>query len=301
MGTIVILGHASDLCCRLVRDRLLGRGRRVLDLPEDQVLPGLGFAWEVQDRTLRGVLRFRGTELEFGEIDAVLARFYGVPVTPEGYESADGRYACSEWNALAVAWTSRLACPVVNRLRPEHWYRVSLNGPTLAALAPGGPFRRPRSLVTTLEAEARDFQARCGGRVRYEPMSQSVGYRVDGPDGLARLAGLAGTLPFSLVEVIEGDRFGAFVVGDRVVLVAADGSDAGEPPPAVEEDAIGLAATLGLGFCRLALVRPRDGEWSCSSVERLPRLDDCGEEARDLVVGHLADLLGADGSGGPGR
>ena len=301
MGTVLLLGHSSDACCRLVRERLLGRGRRVLFLPEDQVLPGLGFAWEVQGRTLRGVLRFDETEVEFGEIDAVLARFFGVPVSPEAYGTTDGRYVSSEWNALAVAWTSGLACPVVNRLRPELWYRVSLNAPALAALAPGGPFRRPRVLVTTREAEARDFQGRCGGRVRYEPLTHPVGYRVDGREGLGKLAALSGTLPFSLTELVEGERFEAFVVGDRVVLAAADGSPAGEPPGPVAGDALALAGALGLTFCRLALVRAPGGGWFCLSLERLPQLDDCGGDVQDLVVGHLADLLDRGASGGPGR
>ena len=116
MGTVIILGHTNDTCCRLVRERLLLQGRRVLFLPEDQVLPGLGFAWEVQGRTLRGLLRFDGTEVAFGEIDSVLARSYGVPVSPEAYATADGRYVTSEWNAIVVAWTSGLACLVVNRV-----------------------------------------------------------------------------------------------------------------------------------------------------------------------------------------
>jgi len=273
----------------------------VLFLPEDQVLPGLGFAWEVQGRTLRGVLRFNGTEVGFGEIDAVLARFYGVPVSPEAYATTDGRYVSSEWNALAVAWTSELACPVVNRLRPELWYRMSLNAPALAALAPGGPFRRARVLVTTREAEARDFQGRCGGRVRYEPLTHPVGYRVDGPAGLGKLAALSGTLPLSLTEVIEGERFGAFVVGDRVVLAAADGSSAGQPPGPVAADAVALAGALGLAFCRLALVGAPGGEWFCLSLERLPQFYDCDGDVQDLVVGHLAGLLDPAASGGDGR
>ena len=290
MKTVLILGHGGDLCCHGVRDELLDRGCRVIHLPEDRLLPGIGLAWEVQGRSLRGSVRFEGQEADFDEIDGVLVRSMGVPVAPEAYDSVDGRYVSSEWNAMVMAWASAMPCTVVNRVRPELWYRSSLNVQALAALAPDMPFRRPSAMVTTRVEDARDFQSRRGGRVRYEPLTQRVGYRVDGEEGLGRLSRLTGTLPLQLIEVVDGDQFGAFVVSDRVVMTDFHGSLV-TPEDTVEEDAVSVARSLGLAFCRLELAREDDDTWSCSAVDRLPHLYDCTPETRSLIAGLLADAL----------
>jgi len=70
------------------------------------------------------------------EISGVLNRGYGVPVTAGEYETSDGRYLTAEWNALTAAWLDLMPCTVVNRLRPELWYRPRLNVADLATLAP---------------------------------------------------------------------------------------------------------------------------------------------------------------------
>jgi hypothetical protein len=297
MGNILILGQSGDTCCRQVHERLAGRGRQVLFLPEDRVLPGLDFVWEVQGRTLRGRVRYEGRRAEFGEIGGVLARSYGIPVSPEIFATTDGRYVCSEWNALVMAWLASLPCPVVNRLRPELWYRASLNAPGLVALVPGTRFKRPRTMVTTRIDDARDFHRRCGGQVRYVPLTQPISYRID-EEGIEKLESLSGAVPFHLIEVVEGERVEAFVVGDRVVLAAADGSVNREPRGRVADDCREVARTLGLAFCRLALVSPAGCDWYCLGVERTPQLYDCGQDAQDLVVEDLADLLTSGGEGG---
>src|SRR5262249_49879271 len=148
--------------------------------------------------------------------------------------------------------------------------------------------------------DARDFQRSCGGRVRYEPLTQPVGYRVDGAEGLQKLGALAGTLPFHLTEVVEGDRVEVFVVGDHVVMMGTDGSVARDRPDQVAGDARAVARALGLSFCRLALVRAADSDWFLLGAERIPQLYDCGADVQDLVVEHLADLL-ATGGGEGGR
>jgi|GEM_PF-4194039 len=295
MGVVLILGHSDDLCCRKVQEQLLGRGRQVLYLPEDRILPGLDFTWEVHGRTLRGRVRYGGQQAEFEEIDAVLTRSYGVPVSLETYATTNGRYVSSEWNALTMAWLASLPCPVVNRLRPELWYRVSLNVTVLAALVPAAPFKRPRTMVTTRIEDARDFHRRCGGRVRYEPLTQRVGYRVDSDEGLGKLAALSGTLPFQVSEVLDGEPFEAFVVGEHVVMMGADRSVAHEPPGHAAGDAREVVRALGLTFCRLALIHAAGDDWYILGAERIPQLYDCGEDVQNLVVEHLAEVLTTDG------
>src|SRR4051812_15694118 len=102
MGKVLILGHDGDHCCVRVRDRLTERGREVLFLPENRALPGLDFAWEVQGRTLRGRVRYEEGQETFDEIDGVLARSYGIPVSAETFATTDGRYVSAEWNAVVM-------------------------------------------------------------------------------------------------------------------------------------------------------------------------------------------------------
>jgi hypothetical protein len=295
MGIILVLGQTGDPCCQRVQKCLADLGREVVFVPEDRSLPGLDLVWQVQGHTLRGSARYEDRVVEFAEIEAVLARAYGIPVSAEVFATADGRYVSSEWNALLVAWLSSLPCRVVNRLRPELWYKASLNAPSLAALLPAARFKRPRTMVTSRVDDARDFRERCAGRVRYEALTQPMGYRIDEIEAFEKLAALSGTVPLQLVEVIEGHRFAAFVVGDRFVLVADDGSIVREPEACAAEASHEVAQTLELVFCRLGLVRSPRGDWYCMGVERTPLLHDCGEEAQDLVVGYLADHLTSGG------
>jgi hypothetical protein len=158
----------------------------------------------------------------------------------------------------------------------------------------GPGLARPGRAVQAAE-DARDFHGRCDGRVRYEPLTQRVGYRVDNDEGLGKLAALAGTLPFQVSEVLDGERFEAFVVGEHVVMMRADGSMAHEPPGHAARGAREVVRALGLAFCRLALIHAAGDDWYVLGAERIPQLYDCGEDVQNRVVEHLAEVLTIDG------
>ena len=145
-------------------------------------------------------------------------------------------------------------------------------------------------MVTTVEADARGFQKRCGGRVRYEPITQPLSYKVEGEAGLEKLAGLSGTLPFHLTEVIDGDHFDAFVVGDRVLLAAADGAPAAGLAHVVADDARGRRGA------RARVLPARPGPVAGPGVvlplgPPPPSPLRLANDFRNLVIDSLADLL----------
>src|SRR5215471_13395355 len=127
MSFTLIVGRDEDLCCDLVRKRLAALGREAVFLPEDRLFPGLEFIWELHDGNVRGAVGIGGRRGAFGQISAVLARFSGITTTAEEHKTKDGQYLNSEWHALVRGYVHSLPCPVVNRLRPELWYKTRLN------------------------------------------------------------------------------------------------------------------------------------------------------------------------------
>ena len=293
MGTILILGRNEDLCCQLVADELRQEGREVLFLPEDQLLPEMLFAWTPADGA--GAVRFRGQETRFSEMDGVLYRFYGLPIPAEEYQTQDGQYTCSEWNALFMAWLHPQTCPVINRLRPELWYRTRLNSVALSALVPDLPFARPRTLVTTRSAEAQDFRQRLGSPVTYAALSGSAPYHIHDDEGMGKLTALSGALPLHLMETVAGQAYEAFVAGSAVTLVRGDGSVGDSAPASLAERCVQAGARLGLSFYQLSLVETASREWYCLNLDRMPQLYACGLDAQGEIVRNLCALLMSQG------
>ena len=291
MGTILILGRPEDLCCELVRQQLCCTGHDVWFLSEDQLLPDLRFVWAPPDAN--GVIEYRGRVERFGDIDGVLCRFYGIPIQPEDYATPNGQYVSAEWNALLMAWLHKLGCPVFNRLRPELWYKSRLNVPDLASLVPRSPFKRPRSLITTVHDDARAFCRSSPGPVHYSPLTQPARYRIQSEAHQEQLALLNHSLPLYLTECVEGRALDAFVTAHDVVFVDADGNIAEDVRSATRNACVDMGASLGLGFYRLSLVETADDEWFCLGLDRMPQLYNCAPDAQFQIARHLADSLSA--------
>jgi hypothetical protein len=290
VGAILIVGRLDDPCCRLVQQRLVERGRDVALVPEDRLLPGLGFAWKPGPGA-QGSVGYDGRKIRFAEVDAILSRAWSVPVSPQAFETGDGRYVCAEWNALLMAWLHAMPCIVVNRLRPELWYKAQLNPADLASLLPEMPFRLPRSLVTTNLDDANAFYRSVRGATRYSPLTGASRYRIETETDREKLAALNGSLPLHLTEVIEGRVVEAFVVPPGVLFVDEAGRLIAEGGDAVARPCVEIADALGLGFCRLALVDARDGDWYCLGVDRAPHLYNCAPETQDRIARALARVL----------
>jgi hypothetical protein len=234
--------------------------------------------------------------MDFRDVGGVLARAWGFPVSPALFHTKDGQYISSEWNALLMAWLDRLPCPVVNRLRPELWYKTHLHVPEIVGLVPGVRFTWPAVRVTTTADDAREFYRRCGGRVRYWPLTQHVPYPVETETDLDKLAALAGTLPLYLTEAIAGDRRDAYVVGTDVIALDMEGARAGALPRPVARRCVAIARALGLTFCMLSLVVTSAGDWYGLRLDRMPSLIDAGEEARQDIGALLVASLTGEGA-----
>jgi len=284
MGTTLVVGRDEDLCCKLVRDRLTELGREVLYLRENDLFPGMDFVWELNQGKSRGSVGRGGHRVPFEELDGVLARFTGITTSAEEHKTKDGQYLNSEWHALARGYIHSLPCPVVNRLRPELWYKQRLSTADFSAMAPQARFLQPRTLVTTNFAEVGGFFELCGRRMRYSPISLPANYVIEDAADLEKLERLCGVMPLFLSEVVNGTAVRAFVVGREVVF---DGEGSDTASEACRES----AARLGLTFCEFELVETARGDWYCQGVQCAPYLFDCSEEARarviDLLIGEL--------------
>ena len=284
MGVTLLIGREDDLCCRLVRDRLTAAGREFIFLHENELFPGLNFAWELNQGKTSGCVGLDSECVRLDQLDSVFARFSGITTSPEEHATKDGQYLNSEWHALARGFVESLACPVVNRLRPELWYKMRLGVPDIISLAPAQRFRLPRTIVTTSVAEARSFFHRCGKRMRYSPLSMPSDYLIEREEDMEKLEPLSKTLPLSLTAVVEGHGMSAFVVGSEVVFD-------GPRHELAARYCLDAASSLGLTFCEFELVLTHSGECFCLGIRYAPSLIWCAEETRAAVVEQLTAIL----------
>ena len=294
MGTILILGRSEDDFCRLMCDQLCQMGRGVLFVVEEALFPALCFTWRVPDD---GVLRWQGKTVAFPEIDGIISRSYGVPLSADDFATEDGKYISVEWHALLMAWLHRMPCPVINRLRPELWYRVQLQVPDLLSLVPDIPLKVPRMLITTRPEEARAFWENAGGQIYYHPANELTRFPIFAAADLEKLATLSATLPLRLTERIVGTPCDAFVAGERVTLVDPTGGLRPCVPDDLAAACTAIGARLDLTFYRLSLVENEQGEWYCLALDRLPYFRGQSAEAQSAIVRAVAGALTA---GGPG-
>jgi len=284
MGCTLVIGSDEDLCCLLVRDRLQSLGRQTLYLPENRLLPGIHFTWELKSDDSKGTIALGDQAVEFSQIDGVLARFSGIATSPEDFRTKDGQYVSAEWHALMRGFIHWLPCSVVNRPGPELWYKSSLRPADLISLVADLKFNLPRTMVATSFEEARDFLDASRGRVRYSPLTLPSNYVLTTANDARKLATLSRLLPLCLTEVVPGESVDAYVVGTRVVVEGTSDESAAFRCQHV-------AGALGLTFCHFNLVRTADEEWYCLSLDCVPALYACGERTRHAIVGHLVEAL----------
>jgi hypothetical protein len=231
----------------------------------------------------------------FDEIDAVLARFYGVPVSPAAYRTPNGKYLAAEWHALALAWMHGLRCRVINRLRPEFWYKQRLNVFELQALASPTTLRFPHMQVTTSRRDARNFFKRFGGRMRYSPLTQPLTYTIDDESSLERLMRLIEMLPLQLCEPIDGEQLSAFVIAGAVTL--ADDMGTRDVSEGLIADCAALARACGFEFCEVHFTAT-EKDWFCTGLSCMPTVSGLHHPVAADIAAHVADLLTSAGGEG---
>jgi hypothetical protein len=284
MGVTLLIGREDDLCCRLLKDRLTASGCDFLFLHEDELFPGLNLAWELKQEIASGCIGLGSHSVPLDQLDGVFARFWGITTSAEEHATKDGQYLNSEWHALARGLMQSLTCPVVNRLRPELWYKMRLSVPDIVSLAPTQRLRLPRTMVTTSVQEARSFFHSCGRRMRYSPLSMPSDYLIEREQDVEKLEPLSKTLPLSLTAVVEGRATSAFVVGPDVIFD-------GPRHEAAARCCLDAASSLGLTFCEFELVFTESGECFCLGIQCAPHLVWCTPETRAAVIDQLAAVL----------
>jgi hypothetical protein len=261
----------------------------MLFLPEDQLFPDLQFIWRPP---VEGAIGFRDQRVSFGDIAGVLNRSYGVPVTSEEYETADGKYITAEWNAMVMAWLDLLPCTVVNRLRPELWYRPRLNVGDLSALLPDLRAHLPRTLVTTKSDELSAFWSASAKTISYSPLTHGAAYPVRSEGDVQKLERLSRTLPVQVTEVIEGSAFRCLVVSDEIVLTGQDGDIVRTTPPeSLKSLCVWIGQALGIVFYELSLVEKSRGDWYCLGLDRLPSLHSCSSAVQHRIADNLTRFI----------
>jgi hypothetical protein len=288
----LIIGKQADPCCGLVAEYARSNAHRVLLLPESDLFPGLGFSWQPPSM---GTITWNDVRLRFSEIAGVLYRGDGTPVTPDEYQTSDGRYLTAEWNALTMAWLDRMPCPVVNRLKPELWYRPRLNVADLATLAPGLREFLPPTLVTTERDEIRRFWAMHAGDIFYTPLTSCAEYPVRTAEDLDSLETLCGALPLQLIKLEEGARLNCFVIADDAVYLGNDGVIVQPPSGDLTLHCVAVGKALGILFYKLSLVEKPRGGWYCIGLDRLPSLNFCSPAARQRIASDLGRIMSGGG------
>jgi hypothetical protein len=286
MGHFLIIGRGEDPCCRLVEERLISLGKEVIFLQENQLFPGLDVVWELADGNSTGTISHATQTAGMGEIDGVLARFSGFPVSAEDFKTPNGQYLASEWHALIRGYVRALPCPIINRVRPELWYKPYLSVPDLVSLAPGLKLKLPRTQVATRFEDAQAFFHASGQRITYSPLTLPSPYRINTVEDLQRLETLSKSLPLYLSEVVPGEKVDAYVVGAHVICNVTQRLET-----AIQEHCIEIAAALGLLFCQFHLVRSNRDDWYCLGLTCMPDLFQCGDETRTTLAAQLTNAL----------
>jgi glutathione synthase/RimK-type ligase-like ATP-grasp enzyme len=254
----------------------------------------------VGPRGIDGTLVVGGQEVPFESIRSVYARPLEAPASR--WDQAAAAHARTVHEQL-VEWLDVSPALVVNRPRA-----MQSNGskPLQIQLIGEGGFLVPETLVTSDEAEAREFW-RQHGRLVYKSVSgvRSIVQELDGRSAM-RLGHLA-ALPVQLQQFVPGVDVRVHVVGDRVYAAEIEGVGidyrysaqhgreaalrAVELPAELEERCIKLSRRMGLPLSGIDLRRRPDGAYVCFEVNPMPAYS-YFESHTGLPIGRaLAELL----------
>ena len=283
--TYLLLGPPGDVCCLEVKTKLEAIGLASRHVGDPMAGP-TRFAWRFDSRLSSSRLVWDDAPpLPESEVAGVLVRWDGW-LDPGGWRPDDWNYAQTETQAALLGWLWSLDCPVINRYRPDPWFRLKAPlvhwQPVLARC--GLP--APEILATNLPAEARAFGD--GRGAVYTPMLGETSYLLIGPADWSGLEAMQSKTPVFLTRPHGAVRL-ACVVGPRVVW------DGPMPDEAVslEPGLLRLANETGLAFLELAFAPDPDagGRMAAVAVETRPQVGRYGDEARRAVVEGLVDLL----------
>jgi hypothetical protein len=284
----LLLGHPDDAWCRRVRGVLEARGNQTHMIANPFVHPAR-FSWRLTSaESISELADDDGFSIRGDQIAGVFVLNAGW-VEPAGWELADLAYMQAESQAALLAWLWSLSCPMVNRYPSALWYRSQ------APLLAWQPLLRRcgvpvlETLITNVEAEARDFDGRRTGAeskgIVYAPLTSDARYLVSSEQEWRGLSSMQSCAPTCLTYP-HGSASIACVVGRRVIWEGEPASGATLVEPALHR----FMAKTGLSLAEFAFAST-DAGLSAVAVETRPNLGHFHDATQQVILEGIVDLL----------
>jgi hypothetical protein len=265
----LLIGYENDPCIRIVCACLRNHGHKVYTIAEP--LSGdTSLCWKFDTAHSQSSFRWCEEPAIVGSaLQGVLLRGTGEATNPGGWDPADLAYVNVETRAALIAWLQSLACPVVNRLTADLWFRprrplVAWHTLFLSCGLPTLAIQMTNDLTT-----ARQFADRWHGELIYAPLTSSVRYPVVMTQQWSELARLMEHLPVTLLEPYQGTACYATIVGRRVIWSDESGLTVAERE-AVEAGLRQLAFVLQVDLVQVELLVGTHGP-RCIDVNIFPQ------------------------------
>jgi hypothetical protein len=280
-GPVLAIGGRLDPIFRGTVERLAARGidHCAIDLADDW-LEHVSFDLALDDRVpLAGGNRIcvGDRTILLDEVRGLLMRFLAW-APGNALTEPNGMFISSELNALFRFLPYRVACPAINRLRPDLWGFHLIDGTLLRRMV-----TVPVAVsVATLYASTVDASA--AASAHHVPFCQSeAGVALDALSGDA-LSRIAKTLPLRLMPRCGGDELEVYVVGEAVHATAPLDAELAAASRAI-------ARELGVRFCQLVWSTGGDGGPAMQRVHLFPGYDYRSAPPLDAICDSLVEEL----------
>ncbi len=281
---ILVSGIVADEMTELMCARLQDMGLDHLLLDHLLVPGGVDVTWSIDGGDVDGFVMAQQRRVDLAEVSGVYARYAGYRGRDRrGLDGLERDLADAEYQLALMQLFDVIPVLVVNRPMASLSNDSKLWQQQIANRL---GFYTPRTLATTVPAEAAAFYAECGERVIYKSLSgvRSIVRRMT-RDDLKRLPLLA-NCPTQFQEHVAGidvrvHTVDAEVYATEIRSKASDyryAGDQGEPrtmsaidlPDDVAERCVDLARFMGLAVAGIDLRRTADGRWACFEVNPSP-------------------------------
>ena len=287
----LVIGHDSDPLSQGVATALRDHGHEVALTPEPLSAAGT-FTWALETHRSESQIRgLSGHGIPSDELQGVLVRALGGPLTRDGWAAEDFAYVQAEVHALLLAWLWSLPCRVVNRMSADLWFRPQRAYPEWHPLLVRCGLPAPAAQITNLLDAARTFAAASDGVMTYAPLTSAARYPVATDHDWEELGKVMAVVPVCLVEPCSDAAHYACLIGNEVVW------DGRADPGAAEREVFQhglrrLAAMLRLDFVQIE-VRAGHTGLCCTGVDFYPHLASYAPQRQEaLIAGVVAVLEG---------
>jgi glutathione synthase/RimK-type ligase-like ATP-grasp enzyme len=282
---ILVSGVLGDGMIELMCARLNSMGYAYLFLDELRFPGDFNITWSAGVEGVTGYVSSPSGRVNLRDITGIYARYvqYRGGKRGDGISDREEELIKSEYEVSLMQLFDVMPSVVVNRVRASVSNDSKLYQQLL--LASFG-FRTPRTLVTTVPAEAAAFYEACGKKIIYKSLSgvRSIVRRLEEKD-LPRLE-LVRNCPVQFQEVVEGVDIRVHTVDDKVfatelISQASDYRYAASTghsltarpidlPPDMASACVQLARSAGLMVSGIDLRRALDGQYYCFEINPSP-------------------------------